>query len=975
MGTLGASPLPQPSASAAPAAESPAQVVDVKVVTEPAPATASDAGPQGPAPGPSSVSAPAQAPAAGPPHPHTGQPDAPGSAGLPPLSPMGPAGVRLGDRGHPKFSPAVPTDPKQRMIHMMVQISCQEMMTSRGLPQVRSMAERVLRAVRQLTGQTVADLMSPFLEKVLPSLEKRRFWPFRNIDQHCGVLTVLTFCLRQRPALLTLNSELLTSAVDCQMVVDHLDRPAELPLVLRSASPDQLAAVRLACLSFLSALVQWSAFRDSLDHDHVEKRSRFLHLFFKHLTSSNPDIVEQSEAALKAVATHQRIPKQLLQHSLRPILVNLAYYHKLKLPLLSGLARLLNLLSTWFNVALGEKLIDHMTKWLDPEKMNPHVHALAWEPGEEADIAAAILDLFHLLPPQGSKFLETDKCTGLVVLTIELENALARTPDNLHPSINWSPYRPPLARFLNKYPAEAVNYFLELSRLAKRPYVDRFLDIIQDPIGETLLMQVAASQDRLLALLQNPPPAAAPPAPPSPAGELPQPTPMLSDVESNLLQIVATVCDLIPDWLSPELFTHLHARWMDPARAARMAREAEMNGEQVMESKRLITCMLSYLERNHDQVDALFDTLDVFSSRSRVNFGFLKEHMAQAVLKTYTLEERKKIVKHFLTCFEKKSKSEEHLVAIMKMLIHPLLDAALTAGEEILDAETVASMFDTIFNPNDANLNNDDVVNVELLQLATLIIKKQPPLMEAWKKDLIKFGWNHLKQDDTSAKFYAFLNVCHFLEAYHAPDKVALQVFVALLRTTHSDARKILVRKRAGRADARADIPHPSPRRRREQESHVGAVHAQGAGGGELCHAHPLAHVAAHRAARRHVLLRQGEFCEPDGEHDNEDRPSCQHGGGEQTPRPRTWRGWSSTGRSAVWAPLAPQEETGKSSNMDIEEASENRSGDRKRPRPERTDSEEGLPLAKAQKTGEAAVGMDTDTGDPKGDSSTGGIR
>lgn len=60
------------------------------------------------------------------------------------------------------------------------------------------------------------------------------------------------------------------------------------------------------------------------------------------------------QEALQSVANHQKMPKQLLQTSLRPILVNLAYYNKLKLPLLHGLARLLSLLATWFNVALGE---------------------------------------------------------------------------------------------------------------------------------------------------------------------------------------------------------------------------------------------------------------------------------------------------------------------------------------------------------------------------------------------------------------------------------------------------------------------------------------------------------------------------------------------------------------------------------------------------------------------------------------------
>lgn len=53
----------------------------------------------------------------------------------------------------------------------------------------------------------------------------------------------------------------------------------------------------------------------------------------------------------------------------------------------------------------GEKLIEHLKKWLDTTKLLETPHS--WEPGQESDIAAAILELFHLLPQQASKFLET----------------------------------------------------------------------------------------------------------------------------------------------------------------------------------------------------------------------------------------------------------------------------------------------------------------------------------------------------------------------------------------------------------------------------------------------------------------------------------------------------------------------------------------------------------------------------------------
>lgn len=85
------------------------------------------------------------------------------------------------------------------------------------------------------------------------------------------------------------------------------------------------------------------------------------------------------------VIQQQKMPKELLQSSLRPILVNLAHYKNLTMPLLQGLARLLELLSNWFNVTLGEKLMEHLKKWLEPEKLVQSQKS--WKAGEEPKIA------------------------------------------------------------------------------------------------------------------------------------------------------------------------------------------------------------------------------------------------------------------------------------------------------------------------------------------------------------------------------------------------------------------------------------------------------------------------------------------------------------------------------------------------------------------------------------------------------------
>jgi hypothetical protein len=53
----------------------------------------------------------------------------------------------------------------------------------------------------------------------------------------------------------------------------------------------------------------------------------------------------------------------------------------------------------------GEKLIEHLKAWLEPEKLA--AQECAWSPGQAPLIAAAILELFHLLPPQAAGFLHS----------------------------------------------------------------------------------------------------------------------------------------------------------------------------------------------------------------------------------------------------------------------------------------------------------------------------------------------------------------------------------------------------------------------------------------------------------------------------------------------------------------------------------------------------------------------------------------
>lgn len=77
---------------------------------------------------------------------------------------------------------------------------------------------------------------------------------------------------------------------------------------------------------------------------------------------------------------------------------------------------------------------------------------------------AAIIELFHLLPPAAGKFLDE-----LVSLTMQLEAALPQV--HVYSQLN-SPYRLPLTKFLNRYATDSVDYFL--ARLSQPSYFRRW---------------------------------------------------------------------------------------------------------------------------------------------------------------------------------------------------------------------------------------------------------------------------------------------------------------------------------------------------------------------------------------------------------------------------------------------------------------------------------------------------------------------
>ncbi|GFR40173.1 hypothetical protein Agub_g730, partial [Astrephomene gubernaculifera] len=757
-------------------------------------------------------------------------------------------------------------------------------MVGPGLPRwVRVAAEAALKGLAGAMGRSPSSYLAPVLQAMNPPLHSRRLMPIRNVEVTVSQVQALATVARQQPPPLPLSDQLLPLAHEALMIAEKDEAGLAQKLAQkdegvgpggvvgtyaggrggpgpRNVTLDALQRLRVACMQLLSAFWGWEEFRDRADLKQL--RESVIGMFFRNLTSSTEDIHGAARAGLQFIISHQRLPKELLQTTLRPLLQNLATYNKLHPALLQGLARLLELLSDWFNLTLGDKLLEHLKNWLNPEKQL--TGQVLWKSGEEALVASLVLDLFHLLPKTAVKFLETHSAPapaaaagqqqqqqaaggaaaagaeagptkpGLVILTIELEEKLSAL--NLPvpvPHVMTSPYRAPLTRFLTKYPAEAAAYFLDPARLDQPSYFSRLLDLIRSPMGRPLLDAVAASTDQLAALLlrYDPPH----PAAQLPEGTAPPPPSAHPQAAFHAVHLVRVLTKLLPAWLpaQPKIMAAIMQRWHSPHRAARVAEEAAALGpapqqaptggaassqqqqqqsqqaaqvwfavtsvsrEQLLESKRLAKCVLAYVREHRQEVMPLFDVISLHLHRSSVDYGFIEDFCRTVVAQQYTPAQKRSLLAAYVEVFRGGRLPGEQLERVLQVLVTPMLVQALEAGQREVIGEALAeAVVVELLDPTEAKSGGQsESLRIELLHLCTQLFKYSPSLLDKHKKELIKFGWNYLKKEDSVTKSYAFVNVAYFLKNFQAPEKIMLQVFVALLKACQPDTKKPLIKE------------------------------------------------------------------------------------------------------------------------------------------------------------------------------------
>ena len=779
-----------------------------------------------------------------------------------------------------------------------------DLFSSRSTDAVRDGAVRCLNAVAKHKHQTLADLLKEQMERLDPILSRRLLPLKASLTVHISYAQSLAYLIKTIPDALSMTTEVYRFIVDACYVAEEDDARLAASVSHRGGpvGMETVTRLKIACLEVLTAAVAWSAFQ-SLSPDSqkalltpasssqpvdlankattgavetvstggqqevaiesgdvamasaegtpeslskIDIKPRLIGAFIAQLGSLDDRVVALANQGIRTCLDGGLLVKQVLQLSLRPILSDFAYCQKINLKLLNHLSRLLDLLASQFNVTIGERMTSHLKAWMDPETLlgaGPD-NQVFWEPGTEWDIVAGMLDVYHKLLPRSAavRFLETQEDrTGIVVLTIGLEEALRKLHMNPTMTRLWSPCRAPLTRFLCAYKKESVNYFLDVNgRLSNQEYFTRLLDIIRHPEGKELLDALAEESERMSSILALQAPANFDKSDPAAVELAHKVSGSIADSQMNVVHLIRAMVKLLPEWLPRSLFETLLKRWHTRCRRTFVPREKGGFRGHALEGKRLAKIIINYLERNHDETDGLFSLLEAFSSCTEpsreeeeeeaskrgvnhvndgTDFTFVKTFYCTSVAERYDLSAKKAILRLWIDLFRSGSMHSETKINSLRLLINPLLTWALEKEQkELLDEEIVASMVkDILFaklsaasattnasqdDPTDVVVpmsgsaveGEDEHVHSELAKMASLMVQIAQPLLHEHRREIIQYGWHTLKCDNIS-KPAGFLLLAYFFKNFPTPIRVMLQVYVALARpisTIDSSSRDVV---------------------------------------------------------------------------------------------------------------------------------------------------------------------------------------
>jgi transformation/transcription domain-associated protein len=634
---------------------------------------------------------------------------------------------------------------------------------------VRKAAQTSLESLAESLQLEVGELMAPVKDKLFKQIVSKplRALPFTT---QIGYIDGLTYYLGLHGGLIEFNDDLNRILMEALALADAEDDTLSgKPHDYRTA--ESIHQLRTVCIRVLAKAMSFDEFGGG-----QQIRPRIISVFFKSLYSKSEEVIEAANIGLKgALPPMNKLPKDLLQNALRPILVNLQDTRRLNVAGMEGLARLLKLLTTSFKIEIGTRLLEHLKNLSEPgELLKTSFKQL--EHNQNIKVIASILNVYHLLPDGAVTFMES-----LVNIVIDLEGRLRRS--------QGSPFRAPLTKYLVRYPEAAWKFFS--TRLQDRRYGLLLSQILIENDCEPLREFIRNDVDTLIKAFDN------------------------EDRENRCKASISAILILYAVTLRPEDRAWLVSKpelWQKLLKTAKDFRQqidsyelpyvlrlaAEQSEDYLMQ------VLLIYLEESPQDLNNLFDMVEAITSKSLKETWLTRNYIYHQIISSDSVDYWKTLILKSFDAYGSKDYSHQMKTYLFQNFVNPILamdvlrswnDSTSIKESKLLDRSMIDAVNYKIWKPNQLDLGEDspqdgiDHSRLVLLQMSAMLFKWHWKLLAETRKDAIKFGWNYIKLEDTINKHAAYVVLAYFIHYYETPSKIVLQVYVALLKAYHSESK------------------------------------------------------------------------------------------------------------------------------------------------------------------------------------------
>ncbi|GAO18530.1 hypothetical protein UVI_02054720 [Ustilaginoidea virens] len=638
---------------------------------------------------------------------------------------------------------------------------------------VRETARSSVELIAKAAGCEVWELLEPYKERFLQPIYSKplRALPFST---QIGYINAMNYHMGLKNDWVKFDENLNRLLMESLALADANDESlANKPAEYRTH--EYIVNLRVSCIKLLSTAMSFEEFANN------PTKAKILTVFFKCLYSeSKPTLAAANDALKSVLAVDRRLPRDLLQGGLRPVLQSLSDPKKLSVHGLDNLSRLLKLLTSYFKVEIGARLLDQIDLIVEPGAWQ-QISFTFFEQNPQMKIITSILNIFHLLPAPAEAFKDR-----LIDCFLGLEEKLRRT---IH-----SPFRQPMYLYLNRYPKEMWTYLL--GRLDEFKYGRLLAQVLghpdSGPLREAAMEGLSAMITRCNAL----------------GGDID---------EKRAISVVNAVHIL--DSLSRFENT---SSWMDKKEniswLKTVGKELEgQHGSDTLDpdlripvhqaADQVTNILVKSLQRNPKDLDGLFNLVECVTSNDLRSTHSLFAFIYEKVISNDSVEFWRSAFLRCLDIYSSKSSSNKTKHFLLRYIANPIIAMDVmrygnqpeqNKSSRLMDRSVIDAVSSKIWkvhpdmSPDDQSQPGIDHTRFEVLQLSAMLVKYYHTALQEARKDIIKFGWTFIRLEDVINKHAAYVVIGYFIAHYETPPKIVSQVYLSLLKTNQNEGRALV---------------------------------------------------------------------------------------------------------------------------------------------------------------------------------------